>query len=218
MRLPATRGARATSRLASSSTSRLRRGLKSCREERAAILATGGRWVLPGSRAFSGRARRAAMAAPVICCGISRPSSGLVQRHALSQSIISPVHGRSYSPSGPRPPVRGSGDASLPNPPGPPGQDRGVLTLGMQKSDVREEVNWRSQARQIWKRAWSTNAQKAQGGENVVQDSKFGYGRRPLVAVTAPAFAADAPKTKADCEKTKDMKWDDATKACVLKK
>jgi len=38
-----------------------------------------------------------------------------------------------------------------------------------------------------------------------------------LVAVTAPAFAADAPKTKADCEKTKDMKWDDATKACVKK-
>jgi hypothetical protein len=38
-----------------------------------------------------------------------------------------------------------------------------------------------------------------------------------LVAVTAPAFAADAPKTKADCEKTKDMKWDDAAKACVKK-
>ena len=38
-----------------------------------------------------------------------------------------------------------------------------------------------------------------------------------FVAVTAPAFAADAPKTKADCEKTKDMKWDDATKACVKK-
>ena len=38
-----------------------------------------------------------------------------------------------------------------------------------------------------------------------------------LVAVTAPAFAADAPKTKADCEKTKDMKWDDAKKACVKK-
>jgi len=38
-----------------------------------------------------------------------------------------------------------------------------------------------------------------------------------LLAVSAPAFAADAPKTKADCEKTKDMKWDDATKACVKK-
>ena len=38
-----------------------------------------------------------------------------------------------------------------------------------------------------------------------------------FVAVAAPAFAADAPKTKADCEKTKDMKWDDATKACVKK-
>jgi hypothetical protein len=38
-----------------------------------------------------------------------------------------------------------------------------------------------------------------------------------LVAVTAPAFAADAPKTKADCEKKKDMKWDDAAKACVKK-
>jgi ABC-type Fe2+-enterobactin transport system substrate-binding protein len=38
-----------------------------------------------------------------------------------------------------------------------------------------------------------------------------------LLAITAPAFAADAPKTKADCEKTKDMKWDDATKACVKK-
>jgi len=38
-----------------------------------------------------------------------------------------------------------------------------------------------------------------------------------LFAVTAPAFAADAPKTKADCEKTKDMKWDDAKKACVKK-
>jgi ABC-type Fe2+-enterobactin transport system substrate-binding protein len=38
-----------------------------------------------------------------------------------------------------------------------------------------------------------------------------------LLAVSAPAFAADAPKTKADCEKAKDMKWDDATKACVKK-
>ena len=38
-----------------------------------------------------------------------------------------------------------------------------------------------------------------------------------LFAVTAPAFAADAPKTKAECEKMKDMKWDDATKACVKK-
>jgi hypothetical protein len=38
-----------------------------------------------------------------------------------------------------------------------------------------------------------------------------------LLAVSAPAFAADAPKTKADCEKTKDMKWDDAKKACVKK-
>ena len=38
-----------------------------------------------------------------------------------------------------------------------------------------------------------------------------------LFAFTAPAFAADAPKTKADCEKTKDMKWDDAKKACVKK-
>ena len=38
-----------------------------------------------------------------------------------------------------------------------------------------------------------------------------------LLAVSAPAFAADAPKTKAECEKTKDMKWDDATKACVKK-
>jgi hypothetical protein len=38
-----------------------------------------------------------------------------------------------------------------------------------------------------------------------------------LVAVTVPAHAADAPKTKAECEKAKDMKWDDATKACVKK-
>ena len=38
-----------------------------------------------------------------------------------------------------------------------------------------------------------------------------------LFAVMAPAFAADAPKTKAECEKMKDMKWDDATKACVKK-
>jgi hypothetical protein len=43
------------------------------------------------------------------------------------------------------------------------------------------------------------------------------------VAFTAPAFAADpaadpaVPTTKADCEKAKDMKWDDATKACVKK-
>ena len=38
------------------------------------------------------------------------------------------------------------------------------------------------------------------------------------VVFTAPAFAADAPAvpmTKADCDKTKDMKWNDATKACV---
>ena len=38
-----------------------------------------------------------------------------------------------------------------------------------------------------------------------------------LVTATAPVFAADAPKTKADCEKAKDMKWDDAKKACVKK-
>jgi hypothetical protein len=40
-----------------------------------------------------------------------------------------------------------------------------------------------------------------------------------LLAITAPAFAAEpaAPTTKADCEKMKDMKWDDATKACVKK-
>ena len=38
-----------------------------------------------------------------------------------------------------------------------------------------------------------------------------------LFAVTAPAFAADEPKAKADCEKMKDMKWDDAKKACVKK-
>jgi hypothetical protein len=38
-----------------------------------------------------------------------------------------------------------------------------------------------------------------------------------LFAFTAPAFATDAPKTKADCEKIKDMKWDDAKKACVKK-
>ena len=38
-----------------------------------------------------------------------------------------------------------------------------------------------------------------------------------LLAVAAPAFAADAPKTKADCEKTKDIKWDDASKTCVKK-
>ena len=41
-----------------------------------------------------------------------------------------------------------------------------------------------------------------------------------LLAISAPAFAEDppaAPTTKADCEKMKDMKWDDATKACVKK-
>jgi hypothetical protein len=38
-----------------------------------------------------------------------------------------------------------------------------------------------------------------------------------LLIFTVPAFAADAPKTKAECEKMKDMKWDDATKACVKK-
>jgi hypothetical protein len=38
-----------------------------------------------------------------------------------------------------------------------------------------------------------------------------------LLGVAAPAFAADPPKTKADCEKAKDMKWDDAKKACVKK-
>jgi len=37
------------------------------------------------------------------------------------------------------------------------------------------------------------------------------------IASTVPAFAADAPKTKAECEKMKDMKWDDAMKACVKK-
>ena len=37
-------------------------------------------------------------------------------------------------------------------------------------------------------------------------------------AFMAPALAADAPAvpmTKADCDKANDMKWDDATKACV---
>ncbi len=38
-----------------------------------------------------------------------------------------------------------------------------------------------------------------------------------LVAITAPAFAADAPKTKAECTKTTDMKWDSKTKTCVKK-
>jgi hypothetical protein len=41
-----------------------------------------------------------------------------------------------------------------------------------------------------------------------------------LLAISAPAFAEDAPAaptTKADCEKMKDMKWDDAAKACVKK-
>lgn len=38
-----------------------------------------------------------------------------------------------------------------------------------------------------------------------------------LLATAAPVFAADEPKTKADCEKAKDMKWDDAKKACVKK-
>ena len=38
-----------------------------------------------------------------------------------------------------------------------------------------------------------------------------------VVAATTPAFAADAPKTKAECEKMKEMKWDDAMKACVKK-
>ena len=40
-----------------------------------------------------------------------------------------------------------------------------------------------------------------------------------LLAASAPAFAAEpaAPTTKADCEKMKDMKWDDAKKACVKK-
>ena len=37
------------------------------------------------------------------------------------------------------------------------------------------------------------------------------------VGFSGATFAADAPKTKADCEKTKDMKWDDAKKACVKK-
>ena len=36
-----------------------------------------------------------------------------------------------------------------------------------------------------------------------------------LLAVAAPAFAADAPKTKADCEKAKDMKWDDAERRAL---
>ena len=38
-----------------------------------------------------------------------------------------------------------------------------------------------------------------------------------LLAVSAPAFAADAPKTKAECEKLTDMKWDAKTKTCVKK-
>jgi hypothetical protein len=35
--------------------------------------------------------------------------------------------------------------------------------------------------------------------------------------IVASAADAAAPKTKSACEKTKDMKWDDATKACVKK-
>lgn len=38
-----------------------------------------------------------------------------------------------------------------------------------------------------------------------------------LLAVAAPAFAADEPKTKADCEKAKGMKWDDKASKCVKK-
>ena len=38
-----------------------------------------------------------------------------------------------------------------------------------------------------------------------------------LLAIAAPAFAADAPKTKAECKKLTDMKWDSATKSCVKK-
>jgi hypothetical protein len=39
-----------------------------------------------------------------------------------------------------------------------------------------------------------------------------------LLALTAPAFAADpAPATKADCEKAKGT-WDDATSKCTVKK
>lgn len=38
-----------------------------------------------------------------------------------------------------------------------------------------------------------------------------------MFAATAPVIAADAPKTKADCEKAKDMKWDEAKKACTKK-
>ena len=38
-----------------------------------------------------------------------------------------------------------------------------------------------------------------------------------LLAVSAPAFAADAPKTKADCEKAKGT-WDDKTSKCTIKK
>ena len=35
-----------------------------------------------------------------------------------------------------------------------------------------------------------------------------------LLAVTAPAFAADPPKTEAECKKMTDMKWNPTTKMC----
>ena len=38
-----------------------------------------------------------------------------------------------------------------------------------------------------------------------------------IAFLAALKLGADAPKTKANCEKAKDMKWDDAKKACVKK-
>jgi ABC-type Fe2+-enterobactin transport system substrate-binding protein len=38
-----------------------------------------------------------------------------------------------------------------------------------------------------------------------------------LLALAAPAIAADAPKTKTECDKLTDMKWDSKTKTCVKK-
>ena len=84
---------------------------------------------------------------------------------------------------------------------------------------MREEVKLQDDDAKlaIWKRAWSTNAQKPKEERMSFKIVISAIVAALLVAVTAPAFAADAPKTKAECEKAKDMKWDDATKACVKK-
>ena len=54
-------------------------------------------------------------------------------------------------------------------------------------------------------------------GVGIGQPGPPRFGQIPGGLAAPVVQAKDAPKTKAECEKMTNMKWDDATKACVKK-